>query len=1339
MDIKQLWQKLDQIAEATDLKSIPEAKKKKPDADGDGVPDWADKKPGKDDNEDKKEVKEDADPETKAAHSKGAADAARGITKNPYNPGSPLAAAYEEGQQSYKRNFGEGLDEGEMSSRKGDNGETIRVHKAKAGGYGRKIDKDDESGDKFHSSDIDDTDDEPVSAVKRGRGRPRIGADSDTGEVKKYDTDTLASWIIGNKPKNIKNIGKTSHVNRLKEYMEQVETKILVEGMMSELDIIRQDIESGDLDVYDIIVGKFVPHGKAEEYAVKMIKDAFEEMTRFTGDDGGPDAMDKIHANIEDVLSGKQSLEEIALGATAHQQPAAGQQQPQAGQPAAGQQQQAAPVMAGGKVVGTVDDPTKVSSATTAANTMTNAQKQLNQAGFQPAGAVNESLADTMNKFASALTESGRTRSKRVLSEGINDPLPQLVMEGTLEEILQVFPHEHKMCQEGWGMDEGMFEALCDHYHREGKIPRKVWHGPMDELRKCVEECYMQDTQAIMGESSDPEDYSNYNKSEMNALGSVSSSIQVHDTPPSTPAPAPTSSASAPSTPAPAPTSTPPASGGDVNESDALMRELDEELDRVLNKENAMYESKKPSAGMSKSEKSAVAKKAQKGGDIGKPGKNFAAVAKKAAKTYGSKEAGKKVAAAAMWKNSAHQQHESIEEATDAEQIAHDRTALKRKITREKNRAGMTNAMMSAEHPTKKSGEREQAKINQTNRQLQKPEVVGEAKSRSAADNKAEKAGKKVTKDLEYDMKHKIKEAAKPDFLDMDKDGNKKETFKKAVADKKKDVDESMDQPMSKSLAKAYTSSQEHGDKQPRMSAKEKAEAKAARDARDAADMKKLHAKHDAKMKAADKKKKVKETYDFSAWDSQLTQLIEGKKPASINESARSITKRQQLNEAGLADLFAMLKNAGMQAPSAAVPPTQAPGTMEIEIDADDEMASDPQQNTAAYRDGDMGVYDGTGSPALTAQASSGDDPHSKFDDASDVPVMAMPRGMGMSQNTDGVESHVVEPVMSDEVIDHLQSGESDDSGDSTLAFIKKTMNHGESPVEVVQTQSQAAPQGGADYEVEVAEDNYGDTQQAGAAATGGSPSAMANKPAKSMNVQEEDEVDEGNAFSGAVAKAKADGIQKGEKINVDGKTYPVKEAGVPAAPGQQGQINPNNGDLAADEAGEAAQDNAGAAFDQAQAQSQPMNEEGDEKDAHDSISSILKKLEKLSQMMSDHKKKPVKEDDNMNMVANRHSELEVNEGKQECKECGGMYEGKGHKCDENLTEWANTPSQLIDEETFTSDVDFMTRGISGGLNNQKQDQTLVGSGPNRVVTQTEREDVAQSMGALLKKLGGIN
>jgi len=40
------------------------------------------------------------------------------------------------------------------------------------------------------------------------------------------------------------------------------------------------------------------------------------------------------------------------------------------------------------------------------------------------------------------------------------------------------------------------------------------------------------------------------------------------------------------------------------------------------------------------------------------------------------------------------------------------------------------------------------------------------------------------------------------------------------------------------------------------------------------------------------------------------------------------------------------------------------------------------------------------------------------------------------------------------------------------------------------------------------------------------------------------EETDEGNAFSGAVAKAKQDGVQPGEKISVGGEEYPVKEEG---------------------------------------------------------------------------------------------------------------------------------------------------------------------------------------------------
>lgn len=67
---------------------------------------------------------------------------------------------------------------------------------------------------------------------------------------------------------------------------------------------------------------------------------------------------------------------------------------------------------------------------------------------------------------------------------------------------------------------------------------------------------------------------------------------------------------------------------------------------------------KKPSAGMTKKEKSALSKKAHAGKDIGKKGKGFEKVAKAGEKQYGSKEAGQKVAAAAMWKAAA--KHESI-------------------------------------------------------------------------------------------------------------------------------------------------------------------------------------------------------------------------------------------------------------------------------------------------------------------------------------------------------------------------------------------------------------------------------------------------------------------------------------------------------------------------------------------------------------------------------------------------------------------------------------------------------------------------------------------------------
>lgn len=88
---------------------------------------------------------------------------------------------------------------------------------------------------------------------------------------------------------------------------------------------------------------------------------------------------------------------------------------------------------------------------------------------------------------------------------------------------------------------------------------------------------------------------------------------------------------------------------GQSNQKTRLIRGRAERAERAKKHLGKFEEGKKPSAGMSKKAKSKLVKKAKKGGDIGKKGKNFEKVAKKA----GGGEKGKRIAAAAMWKNAA--------------------------------------------------------------------------------------------------------------------------------------------------------------------------------------------------------------------------------------------------------------------------------------------------------------------------------------------------------------------------------------------------------------------------------------------------------------------------------------------------------------------------------------------------------------------------------------------------------------------------------------------------------------------------------------------------------------
>ena len=77
---------------------------------------------------------------------------------------------------------------------------------------------------------------------------------------------------------------------------------------------------------------------------------------------------------------------------------------------------------------------------------------------------------------------------------------------------------------------------------------------------------------------------------------------------------------------------------------------LREEVKQAIKEINLKEEKKsKPSAGLTKKQKSSVVKKAKKGEDIGKKGKAFKDIEAKA-KESGAKDP-KAVAAAAMWKN----------------------------------------------------------------------------------------------------------------------------------------------------------------------------------------------------------------------------------------------------------------------------------------------------------------------------------------------------------------------------------------------------------------------------------------------------------------------------------------------------------------------------------------------------------------------------------------------------------------------------------------------------------------------------------------------------------------
>jgi hypothetical protein len=211
------------------------------------------------------------------------------------------------------------------------------------------------------------------------------------------------------------------------------------------------------------------------------------------------------------------------------------------------------------------------------------------------------------------------------------------------------------------------------------------------------------------------------------------------------------------------------------------------------------------------------AKKARAGKDIGKPGKMFSKIAKSAGERYGSKERGEKVAGAVLAKLRA--KKESVEpdgdvmdylndklKDFDAQQAKTDESALQAYLGKKKYGDAGMKALQKAgrEH----AGKDKMAKIRAKYDKMDEEET-DEGNAFTAKLKATPKGGKFELDGKTYKDTSNIEEAdyvgleekkAKPDYLDLDKDGNKKETMKKAAKDAKRSKGTAFDPEVAKSM-----------------------------------------------------------------------------------------------------------------------------------------------------------------------------------------------------------------------------------------------------------------------------------------------------------------------------------------------------------------------------------------------------------------------------------------------------------------------------------------------------------------------------------------------------------
>ncbi len=351
---------------------------------------------------------------------------------------------------------------------------------------------------------------------------------------------------------------------------------------------------------------------------------------------------------------------------------------------------------------------------------------------------------------------------------------------------------------------------------------------------------------------------------------------------------------------------------------------------------------------------------------------------------------------------------------------------------------------------------------------------------------------------------------AKPDFLDMDKDGNKKEPMKKAAKDTKKVSESGMDE----SALQAYLGKKKYGEQGM------KALQKAGRDGASKEKMASIRAKHDKMDEANEQVQEKAVSKAQQKFMGMVHAAKKGEKAASpaVEKAAKGMSKKAAKD-------FASTKHKGLpqHVKEAIIAAFEAGMTKDQIIEGWDDMMKDVAKRGKEEKG--TGKFDKkkdqtTGGTVYTRKynAKTGE-----TDDETNTTKEK--RGRGRPKKSAFESKHTAVNKLIKESIGPLVEGRIEGG-----VWVDKP---GNVPVpqnpEVAKPTPKAAPT-----------PNMGSAAKALAAPNKVDPKAKVI-PSDPEGVKEDD-MEEGNAFSGAVAKAKADGIQKGEKITVGGKEYPVKE-----------------------------------------------------------------------------------------------------------------------------------------------------------------------------------------------------